>query len=176
MDQRVRLLIICGVPFAGKSTLARELARQLPGRRIDIDELNAAQGRGAGGDDMTQQDWDAIYGESFRLLAESLAAGVSVVYDGHCWTRWQRDNLRRIAEERGATTAVIFVTTSEEVGRARWQANRAQQTRHDVSDENFASALAYYEPPQPDEIAASYDGTIDVALWVEQLLHAPTGK
>lgn len=173
MAPQPRLVIVCGVPFAGKSTLARQLARQLPGCRIDIDELNAAGGRGAGGATLSPQDWDVVYAESFRLLAERLRGGYSVVYDGHCWTRWQRDNLRRIAANEGAPSAVVLVTTSEEQARDRWRANRLQQTRHDVSDENFASALAYYERPEPDEVTASYDGSVDVTLWVERLLARP---
>ncbi len=170
MNPELHLFILCGVPFAGKSTLACELARQLPGRRIDIDELNAARGHGAGGDDLSQKDWDAVYAESFRLLSESLAAGVSVVYDGHCWTRGQRDNLRRIAAQQGAATAVILVPTPVEEARARWQANRSVHTRHDVSNDNFSSALAYYERPEIEELAASYDSSVDVPVWVARLL------
>jgi len=37
---RPRLYIVCGLPFAGKSTLTRELVRQCGYHAIDVDAIN----------------------------------------------------------------------------------------------------------------------------------------
>ncbi len=41
-----RVYILCGLPFAGKTTLARTLAQHLDLPRVSIDEINGERGLG----------------------------------------------------------------------------------------------------------------------------------
>ena len=59
-----RLYVLCGLPFAGKSTLARELAARLGLAHLEGDQIHREQG--LGGDDrrLTRAEWVAAYRES----------------------------------------------------------------------------------------------------------------
>jgi predicted kinase len=75
-----RLYVVFGIPFSGKSTLARELVCQRGCRVIDIDALNTARGVGIAGAPITQEDWAISFASARARLVEALAAGESVVY------------------------------------------------------------------------------------------------
>jgi predicted kinase len=75
-----RLYVVFGIPFSGKSTLAREVVRQRACRVIDIDALNTARGVGIAGAPITQEDWAISFASARARLVEALAAGESVVY------------------------------------------------------------------------------------------------
>lgn len=96
-------------------------------------------------------------------------AGRAVAYEGHCWTREQRDRLRAIAAAHGAPTILIFLDLPEEIVRARWRANRADPRRHDVRDDDFARAIALLEPPVAGEGAVVYTGEPPPEVWVARL-------
>src|SRR5580658_11106683 len=86
-----RLVLICGLPASGKSTLARQLAPQLPAVRLDKDSWAIQLGR---------DPWD----EEFRVRLERqlwmhsqdlLAQGQSVILEWGHWARVERDEKRR---------------------------------------------------------------------------------
>jgi RimJ/RimL family protein N-acetyltransferase len=77
-----RLLLTCGLPAAGKTTLARQLAEDRRALRLTQDEWLIALG---------SNPWDAsirekVDRELWRLAQEVLRLGVSVVLDFGLWT------------------------------------------------------------------------------------------
>lgn len=96
------MYIVCGLPFAGKSTLVRELTRQRGCRAIDIDSLNTAR-----------------FAIARAATAAALAAGEAVAYDGHCFGRGQRDELRALARAYTTPVTLIVVAVPEAVARER---------------------------------------------------------
>jgi predicted kinase len=164
-----RLYVVFGLPFAGKSTLVRELVRQRGCRVIDIDAMNTARGVGIDGAAITAEEWATSFALArMRLIAE-LSAGESVAYDGHVWCRTQRDEFRAIARANGATVTLIYLDVPESVTHARLLANRRSPQRFDVRDELFAQAVALMEPPDGEEGVMRYDGSEPVAAWIASL-------
>jgi predicted kinase len=169
MANNARLYIVCGIPFAGKSTLARELVRQRGCRALDIDALNTARGIGIAGAPISPDEWATSFATAHAQLAAALAAGEVVAYDGHCFARAERDRLRAIAHAAGAAVTLIYVDIPEALARERWRANRHTPQRHDISDDLFAQAVGLMETPDATEGALRYDGTAPVAAWVAAL-------
>src|SRR5947209_14574516 len=92
-----RLVLICGLPASGKSTLARELAPKLRAIRLDKDAWATQLGADV---------WD----EAFRVRLEQqlwalsqdlLAHGVSVILEWGHWARVERDEKRQGARALG---------------------------------------------------------------------------
>jgi predicted kinase len=137
MMNRPRLYIVFGIPFSGKSTVVRELVRQRGSRAIDIDAINTARGVGIGGAPITPDDWEISFASARAQLDDALTAGASVAYDGHIWSRAQRDDFRALATAAGADIIFIYLNVPESVARERWQANRQTAHRHDVPDDLF---------------------------------------
>src|SRR5262245_6501946 len=88
---------MCGLPGAGKTTLARQLAADRDAVRLTKDEwlwaLDASPW-----DSMTN---DKVERELWRIAQEILSRGVSVVLDFGLWKRVERDELRTVARALG---------------------------------------------------------------------------
>jgi predicted kinase len=92
-----RLLLTCGLPGAGKTTLAIRLAADRRAVRLSKDEWLWALG---------SSPWDQVVGtrveqELWRLAQELLNVGVSVVIDFGLWARAERDEMRAAARALG---------------------------------------------------------------------------
>ncbi len=163
-----RLLIMCGLPFAGKSTLARALAKHLGAVHLETDGINTERGLGANGKAITTREWAATYREAYRRAEVLLREGYTVVYDAVNYRRVQRDQLRRIARRCDAGAQVIWVTTSAAQARQRLQLNRVRQTRNNVRDDDFREVASRFEPPTADEHVLHYDGNEPIEQWWAQ--------
>jgi predicted kinase len=165
-DNRPTLTFLCGLPFAGKSTLAQVLADQTDARLIALDAINSERGLGLDGNPISPRQWDMTYAMAYQRVEVTLAARFSVVYDETNFLRSQRDAVRAIAGRVGATVRLIWVTTPEAIGRARWLANRQTGARFDVRDEDFTYVATRFEEPEPDEDALRYDGVQPPEEWL----------
>jgi predicted kinase len=92
-----RLILTCGLPGAGKTTLARRLAASRAAVRLTKDEWVWALGA---------SPWDEparvkVEAELWRITQEILGAGASVVLDFGLWARAERDELRTVARRLG---------------------------------------------------------------------------
>ena len=92
-----RLILTCGLPGAGKSALARQLAADRSAVRLTKDEWLTALG---------SSPWDTptrekVEHELWRLAQEILRLGLSVVLDFGLWARAERDEMRSVARGLG---------------------------------------------------------------------------
>lgn len=146
------LYIVCGLPFAGKTTMSRELAEVSECTvHVEIDRINTVRGLGIDAAPISPAEWAETYRLAYQQTAEALSRGQDVVFDATNYSRAQRDILRLNANRHGADTAVIFVDVPLEECRARWRANRESGERYDVRDEDFERVVKRFDPPTPDE-------------------------
>jgi predicted kinase len=160
--------ILCGLPFAGKSTLARALAHARGLAYVELDAINAERGLGLDGAAIAPETWDATYAESYRRVDESLGAGRAVIYDATNFTRAQRDRARAIAARHQVPATVLYVDVSPAVAIQRWQRNRETGQRFDVRDDDFAQVVDHFEPPTGDERVLRYEPSMPLATWVRR--------
>lgn len=170
MDGKPCLYILCGLPFAGKSTLARALAEGRGVAVVETDAINTERGLGLGGVAIAPEEWDATFGEAYRRMGALLDVGRDVAFDSTAYTREQRDVLRELAHGHGAHALVVFVDVPAEMAFARWRENRRTGARFDVRDEDFLNVVEHFEPPGEDERALRYDGMEPVEGWVRREL------
>lgn len=165
----VWLYIVCGLPFAGKSMLARHLADTFDLVYLAMDEINTERGVGLNGEAIAAADWDITYQEAYDRIDRFLAEGCSVIYDAPSFTKGQRDQLREIAHRHGISAKVIFVDVPERVARERWRQNRITGNRFDVRDDDFAQVVDNFQPPTEEEGVIRYDQSLPVREWVDHL-------
>ena len=92
-----RLILICGLPGSGKTTLATQLALEVPAVRFCPDEWKHDLGIDYYDEDrrvrLEQRLW--------RLGQELLGLGQSVILENGFWAREERDELRLGARSLG---------------------------------------------------------------------------
>lgn len=160
------LYILCGLPFVGKTILARALERTCGISRVAIDDINTERGIWNDETGMSPEEWTNTYNEAYQRIGLLLSQRKSVVDDSVNYTKALRDRLRAIAEAYHAQTVVIFVDTPVAEAQRRWRENRGTTARADVRDSDFAEVLDHFEPPTENEHVLRYDGSMPVDDWI----------
>lgn len=158
-----------GLPFSGKTTLAKELEQRLGFVRVNLDEVKFEFGHeGKNDDDVTHKEWTAIFNETDKRVIEHLKAGKSVINETSWTKKWKRDRARKLASDLGFETKIIFVNIPSEVARERLLKNRTGNERFDIPDEAFERVIEEFEIPTEDENLIIYDQTTPLEEWVKQ--------
>ena len=100
-----RLILICGLPGSGKTTLAQELAPKVPAVRLSPDEWK----HDLGIDYYDEQRRVQLENRLWRLGQELLTLGQSVILENGFWTRKERDELRLNARTLGVAVELHYL-------------------------------------------------------------------
>ncbi|MEK7180416.1 MAG: ATP-binding protein [Patescibacteria group bacterium] len=162
-----KLYIFCGLPFSGKTILAKEILKKEVLVFVSIDDIKFAHGFTWSEDEnISAEEWKKIFDESYQKSLEALKAGKSVLYDSANQSKVSRDKLREIAKEASAKTKVIFMNIPEKIVRERWADNKNSRKRFHLPERFFNAAFSNYEPPTPDENLIIFNLKDDVNEWV----------
>lgn len=146
------LYILCGYPFAGKSTLADTLIKKYGFIRVAIDSINDELGIGRDyAVEIAPAEWQRTYDIYHDRIRDNLQASKSVIADTVAHTKVSRDALRNIANECNAKTVILYVNTPLEVAKKRWLDNRINKKRSDVRDSDFNTVANNFESPDTSE-------------------------
>jgi predicted kinase len=104
-----------GLPGAGKTTRARELAEACRALRLTPDEWMIP----LFGETMANGKRDVLEGRLIVVALRTLQLGTNVVLDFGLWGRDERSALRWLATEAGASCQVIYLPVDKHVQRAR---------------------------------------------------------
>lgn len=99
------LYAFCGLPGAGKSTVARELEKTTGAIRLNVDEWVAALGIDFWDDAFRHKLDRRLYNHGLTLLKY----GQSIILEDNFWTRCERDEHRKVARKLGATHRTILL-------------------------------------------------------------------
>jgi predicted kinase len=158
-----RFVAMCGIPFAGKTRLATQLANEMNCSLVSVDLIVTSLGIDLGPDARNQRGWARAIATGFNRSRQLLANGDSVVFDTANHTRRNRDRCRRIAEGSGARFRLVWVDSSFETANRRLLENRTTPVRRDVPDASFRDIVEEFEPPldEPDVIRVTSGMQLD---------------
>lgn len=163
------LIALAGLPGTGKTTIARELAKQLGAVHIRIDSIEQAlraSGRFEGPMD------DAGYRAAYALAEDNLRQGLSVVADSVNPIALTRDAWASVATRTGATLLEVELVCTDQIEhRHRIETRKADIPGHKLPTWNEVTARQYEPWNRPHLVIDTLRQSIEraVTLIREQL-------
>lgn len=161
-----KLYIFCGIPFSGKTTLARRLEEKFGFVRIDLDDVKFSLfGKNITDEQIDQKGWNTIYRTMYTEIENNLKQGKTVMNDMGNFTKHERNLVRKIADKLDLETIEVFIDTPAEIAKQRWQENKNTNKRFDVREKAIDSTISEMEPPEgKNVIIYTYPQPIDT--WI----------
>lgn len=156
------LIIICGLPGSGKTTLAKQFEETLPAVRLSPDEWMDALTINLYDEDSRAR----IEALQWELGQRLLKLGLIVIIEWGTWGRSERDVLREGARKLGATVELHYLSVPVDVLFERIQ--RRGRENPPIAYEDLVRWAESIQAPTEDELALFdvgrvYEGGVDVS-------------
>ena len=125
------LVILVGLPGTGKSFLARQIARLVPIKVVETDDIRH---RIAHPPTYSRIESARVYQTAHRLIASYLHKGRNVIFDATNLYERGRETLYQIAEKNGARLLIVHTTAPEDVIQTRLQRRKMENEPQDKSE------------------------------------------
>jgi predicted kinase len=144
------LFLICGLPGAGKTTLAKRLEQERRALRLTPDDWMMALGI----DLYDESKRAAIEALQWTFAERTLTLGVDTILDFGFWSRLERDDFRRQANALGARVEVRFLDLpgDELWARLSRRNNNLAPGEVQVDKADLDRWARQFEPPTPEEL------------------------
>lgn len=164
------LYILCGLPYSGKTTVAKALVRQFGWDYVSIDIVRERLGfTWKENDKVTSEDWKHIFDTAYGDMFSKLQNGKSVIFDSTNHDFESREKLRVYAKESGAESKVIFIDVPVEVVWQRWRHNQEANTRSHIGKELVQWTMDHFESPTEEENVIRYNASANLENWIQQI-------
>jgi predicted kinase len=151
-NMSANIIVLCGVPFSGKSRLAKQLSDELGLKIMSYDnDIYAVHRHEVPAGTAPAKEYEAIQTIARQYLGDILSTGESIIYDDLCLERDDRNKLMQMANERNAKYILVFLDTPESVIQQRRDTNLETSARNHTSDEKLKLDLSLLEKPRPSE-------------------------
>jgi predicted kinase len=142
-----RLIILCGLPGSGKTTLGKELERRLHAVRFAPDEWMAAISL-----DIDDEERRAkVEALQWKLSKELLSLGLTVIIEWGTWGRSERDTLRLEARALGAAVELHYLSAPVDVLFDRIRRRGIENPP--IERDALAQWSEQFQAPTPQEMA-----------------------
>jgi len=153
-----RLIIVCGLPASGKTTLARALASRLGAVRLSPDEWMDALSISL----YDEEKRGKIEALQWKFGQELLALGLTVIIEWGTWGRSERDTLRLGGRALGAAVELHYLSAPVDVLFERIQ--RRGRENPPIQRDALSQWFEMFQAPTPEEMHSS------TRLWSRTLL------
>jgi predicted kinase len=144
---KARLIIVCGLPGSGKTTVAQALEHDFSAVRLSPDDWMDALSIDLY-DEESRQRIEAL---QWTLAQRVLALGMVVIIEWGTWARAERDALRLRARELGAAVELRYVSAAPDTLFQRIR--KRDRENPPITQEDVAKWFAILQRPTTEEMA-----------------------
>jgi predicted kinase len=144
------MFVMVGLPAAGKTSRARDIATTRSALRLTPDEWMIP----LFGQEQPEGKRNVVEGRLIWLGLSALRIGVDVVLDFGVWAKVERSALRALAASVGARSELIYLPVDEEEQWRRVQARPSTDaaTSFDMTKSDLEGWQKIFEPPDATEL------------------------
>jgi predicted kinase len=143
-----RLVLLCGLPASGKTTLARQLAEAYGAVRLNPDEWESALDV----DPFDEGFQTMLEAQFWELTQRLLVLGTSVVLEWGFWARSERDEKREAARALGVPVELRFLDAPYEELVKR-VVDRHAAGGIAISESHMEQYRGVFQPPTEEELS-----------------------
>ena len=143
-----------GLPFSGKTTLAKKLEGEYSALRLTTDAWHVP----LFGQDATDPEHDArhslIESMLWGIASRALELGVNVILDFGFWAREEREEYRLRAKQLGASSEIHFLDVPKDELFRRLEERNSQPSQETfyISAEMMKPWIEFFQKPTLDEL------------------------
>ena len=147
------MFVMVGLPAAGKTSRAKEIASACNALRLTPDEWMIP----LFGQEQPEGKRIVVEGRLIWLALAALRIGVNVVLDFGVWARVERSALRALAASVGATSELVYLQVAEAEQWRRVQARGLTEieTTFEMTRADLDGWRPGFQPPDAAELAAT---------------------
>lgn len=153
MTPRPALVVVCGLPGVGKTTVARTITERKGARLIRTDVVRKELFPEP---EYTKAEEQAVYTELLSRAAGTLRAGQSVVLDGTFYDATYRGQAEEVAAECEVRMRMVHVTCEECVVEERIRAREGDES--DATFEIHQRFREKFDPIERDHVTVDNSG------------------
>ncbi len=135
------LIVVCGLPGTGKTTISKALSQATGYTLIRTDVIRKELLKE---NKYTEKERDAVYKKIFTIADQKLRGGEECILDGTFYKKSLRDEARETAEKNGSKFHLVECVLNEDIVK-----KRVNERKNDESDANFSvyhSVKKNFEP------------------------------
>ncbi|UIO99573.1 AAA family ATPase [Halobaculum sp. CBA1158] len=158
MTNTARLVTVCGLPGAGKTTVAEAAAERLD---ADLLRTDVVRKELFSDPEYTSTESRRTYEELLARADDALAAGHAVVLDGTFRRASRRNRAREVADRNGVPFDLLRVACEERVAKERLREREGDASDADV---RVYDLLREEFEPVDDPVVVDNSGDLDATM------------
>ncbi|MCL4384545.1 ATP-binding protein [Patescibacteria group bacterium] len=161
------LILMCGLSFSGKSYLAQKISAYLDADIISLDQINQERGLNSN-QFIPVEEWEKTSQITRTRLKETLTRGKNVIIDDTNPLLKLRRRFRKVADDLGLQTVVVYLDIPLEVIHERIKNNKQTKQRHLAPSFTLDNLIKMFEVPRvPEENVIVYKNDTNLEDWLK---------